>query len=47
MKFKGFYYFVLSVVVCFIIILSSEFLGEDNPIRIVCEQITTTIHKGA
>lgn len=46
MKHKGIYYLVLSIIVCFIIILSCDFLGDHNPIRIACEQITNIIYKG-
>lgn len=48
MKYTNLYYFVLSVVIAFIIILSSDFLGEQNPIRLACEQIAKVVYgKGA
>ena len=44
MKYKGLYYFVLCVVVSFIILFSSDFLGPNNPIHIACEQIADVVY---
>lgn len=44
MKFKNLYFFVLSVVVCFIILIAGDFLGEHNPIKIVCTEISQIIY---
>lgn len=44
MKFKHLYNLVLTMVLGFIILLASDFLGENNPLRIMSNEINQFVY---
>lgn len=44
MKFKQIYGFVLTIILAFILLLTCDFLGEGNPLRIFADEINQFIY---
>ena len=44
MKLKNLYSFVLTIILSFIVLLASDFLGEKNPLRIAANEINQIVY---